>query len=75
MSVAESFIKTLVKTIDVPKLLEHEKIAEFLTMIREIKADFTALREISERNAERLDKIEARLNAAPLPKPDNHSQS
>lgn len=59
MSVMETFIKTLVKSIDIPTLLAHPKIVELTTLGKQILADYKEVKETLRRINDRLDRMDA----------------
>lgn len=55
MNMAEMFLNTLMKSIDIKALLAHPKIDEGLRMARQITTDFAEMKERLRRIEERLD--------------------
>lgn len=61
----EMFIDTLVKSIDVPKLLENPKVDAALKMLRDLRDDFAEIKNTNREILARLDKLENKTEDHP----------
>lgn len=62
MSVMESMFKTLAKSIDIPAIIAHPKVQEFIDLIKAVKTEFEETRASQARMEMKIDLIATRLN-------------